>query len=331
MTNLISLSPTKLSECDNSETFLQSGFWGTFKGAFAWQPLAFKAKWRDYEETVLVLQRKFIVYIPWGPKLPLSEERGAVLKEFAESLKSFLPKSTFFIRFDPPWFYDLPKPFVHAAADIQPPCTVIIDLSKELPIILAQMKSKCRYNIRLGEKKVIIKTADEDGIEIFYSLFLETAKRDGLAIHSIEYYKKLFVTAKNYLTQTNKPILHLYIAEYEGDNIAAIVTLFMGKNATYLYGASSNQNRNVMAPYALQWKAMQDAKEAGCTDYDLFGIPPDDNPSHPMAGLYRFKTGFGGKIIRRSGSYDYPCYPIIYSMFRLYEKTKKNLRDLKKK
>jgi lipid II:glycine glycyltransferase (peptidoglycan interpeptide bridge formation enzyme) len=119
--------------------------------------------------------------------------------------------------------------------------------------------------------------------------------------------------------------------------LAGIVTLFRGGEGVYLYGASSNLHRNLMAPYALQWKAMQDARESGCSFYDLFGIPPSDNPDHPMAGLYRFKTGFigdngaGGRIIHRPGSWDYPCRPLLTFCFKGAEKLRKKLRDLKKK
>jgi lipid II:glycine glycyltransferase (peptidoglycan interpeptide bridge formation enzyme) len=86
-----------------------------------------------------------------------------------------------------------------------------------------------------------------------------------------------------------------------------------------------------MAPYALQWKVMQDAHAAGCTVYDLFGIPPDDNPNHPMAGLYRFKTGFGGKILHRPGSWDYPFKPLLYTLFSSAERLRKKIRDRKKR
>ena len=76
---------------------------------------------------------------------------------------------------------------------------------------------------------------------------------------------------------------------------------------------------------------MRDAKEYGCTQYDLFGIPPDENPDHPMAGLYRFKTGFGGHILHRGGSWDYPCKPVLYTLFRAAERLRKKMRDKRKK
>jgi lipid II:glycine glycyltransferase (peptidoglycan interpeptide bridge formation enzyme) len=86
-----------------------------------------------------------------------------------------------------------------------------------------------------------------------------------------------------------------------------------------------------MAPYALQWKAMEDARAAGCLEYDLFGIPPRDDPNHPMAGLYRFKTGFGGTIIHRNGSWDYPYRPVVKSLFEAAEGLRKQLRSMKKR
>jgi lipid II:glycine glycyltransferase (peptidoglycan interpeptide bridge formation enzyme) len=123
----------------------------------------------------------------------------------------------------------------------------------------------------------------------------------------------------------------MYTANHENEPLAVIVVLFMGEIATYLYGASSNKKRNLMAAYALQWKVIQDAKEAGCLCYDLFGIPPNDDPSHPMAGLYRFKTGFGGQIIHRPGSWDFLYKPVIYKLFNTAEALRKWLRDRKKK
>jgi lipid II:glycine glycyltransferase (peptidoglycan interpeptide bridge formation enzyme) len=86
-----------------------------------------------------------------------------------------------------------------------------------------------------------------------------------------------------------------------------------------------------MAPYALQWQAMRDAKASGCLFYDLYGIPPDENPDHPMAGLYLFKTGFGGTVVHRPGCWDYACRPVVTALYRAAEAARKKLRDAKKR
>jgi lipid II:glycine glycyltransferase (peptidoglycan interpeptide bridge formation enzyme) len=342
---LQNLSEAPLSWCENAESFLQSDFWGTFKRTFAWTPYAFRADWgKDDERPLLVLYRtlaagKGFAYVPWGPELPSSfsispKAQTELLLETAQELGHFLPDRAAFIRFDPPWFSAgsetspyIFKPFIHAAADIQAPDTVIIDLEPALDVILARMKPKWRYNIRLGMKKTRVFRADADGLNMFYTLFIETARRDRISIHGIDYYKRLFDTAYS----RSGVDLRLYLAEADNKPLAGIITLFRGKTATYLYGASSSANRNLMAVYALQWQAICNAKEAHCIEYDLFGIPPDDSPKHPMAGLYRFKTGFGGKIIHRPGSWDYPRDFLFTKLFGTAEKFRKTLRGIRKR
>jgi lipid II:glycine glycyltransferase (peptidoglycan interpeptide bridge formation enzyme) len=349
--------------------------WGRFKSRFGWQAQAFIADWEHGgAKPLLVLSRRIapglaMAYIPWGPELPADfpdELRDKAVVEIASSLKSFLPRSTAFIRFDPPWemrneklemrngdrktvsrdnnsnnnhssFLIPHSSFKRASADIQPPDTVLIDLTLSPNDILTAMKQKWRYNIGLAKKHgVVVSCNKEQNIDIFYQLLTETAARDGLAIHNIEYYRALFeefkkVESISHFSFFISHSLKLYTATHEDDILAAIVVLFRGKEATYLYGASANIKRNLMAPYALQWKAMQDAKANGCTVYDMFGIPPDENPDHPMTGLYRFKTGFGGKIIHRPGSWDYPYKPILYALFRSAEHLRKKVRDSHKR
>lgn len=152
--------------------------------------------------------------------------------------------------------------------------------------------------------------------QFFWDLYTETAKRDGIAIHSRKYYQDLLETV---LSSPETAKILIYTAEHEGEALAAIVVLFYGKQATYLYGASSNNKRNLMPAYALQWQAMSDAKKAGCIRYDFYGIPPTDNPEHPMYGLYRFKTGFGGTMIHRIGSLDIPLKPFYYRIYSALE------------
>ena len=341
------IESAEIAACDNAQNFLQSSMWAEFKSRFGWDPKTFLIGYEgNVASPLLVLSRTFapgfsFAYIPWGPsQLPdnfAAENRAKVLAELAEKLKPLLATNTVFIRFDPPWLVSdneetslLSAGLKRAAATVQAPDTVHIDLTPSREEILAQMKSKWRYNISLPDKKEVkIKNVNVQELEIFYNLLKETAGRDGIAVHSFDYYKTLFEICSD---KNKKNLdLRLYTAVHENDNLAAIVVLFFGECATYLYGASSNNKRNLMAPYALQWKAMQDAKDAGCLYYDLFGISPDDNPAHPMAGLYRFKTGFGGQIIHRPGSLDYPYKPLFYRFFSFAETFRKKLRDRKKK
>jgi len=349
-----SIKEIEIDACENADSFLQSSMWGKFKSLFGWKADAFLINWSENEEekpSLLVLSRKLLpgfsfAYIPWGPQLPSqfkADERPQAMSELAKKLKPFLDRNTAFVRFDFPWFFAdgdeklksealLLKEcgFKNAAAQVQPPDTVLIDLSASLEDILASMKSKWRYNISLAEKKgVIVNVCAPQSLEVFYNLLKETALRDGIAVHGFNYYKTLFDLCEN---QNKEGLsIKLYTASHEGETLAAIVVLFRGNDAVYLYGASSNNKRNLMAPYALQWKAMRDAKETGCKTYDLFGIPPNEDPNHPMAGLYRFKTGFGGQIIHRPGSWDYIYKKPVYTLFNTAEKTRKKIMNLRKK
>jgi lipid II:glycine glycyltransferase (peptidoglycan interpeptide bridge formation enzyme) len=220
---------------------------------------------------------------------------------------------------------------------------VLVDLGPPPEAILAAMKPKWRYNIGLAEKKGLtvrrfsalpaLGGETEEALGRFYALLRETAERDGIAVHSFEYYRGLFVHAAEYRSPPGAavPDLRLYLALYGDRALAGIVTLFRGSEGIYLYGASSGLHRNLMAPYALQWAAMRDARESGCRFYDLFGIPPSPDPAHPMAGLYRFKTGFAaGGIIHRPGSWDYPCRPLPARLYRIAEGLRKGLMDRRK-
>ena len=344
---------TDRAEASRSLTFLQSEFWGDFKAEYGWKPLRFVIEDQDSgrRARLQILLRSLpagfsFAYAPHGPETEVPEaERAAFLASISKILRPFLPRRCLFIRFDPPWSRieapalgadeegtvagpsasqrsgeDLrPRigaPLRRAAADVQPPDTVIVDLRPGEDDILAAMKPKWRYNIRLAEKKgVSVEAAGISSLGEFYELYKTTALRDRIALHPEDYYRRLFSLA----AERGGPDLRLWIARYEGRALAAIVTLFYGEGAVYLYGASSDEMRNLMPSYALQWAAMRAAKAAGCLDYDLFGIPPTDDASHPMAGLYRFKTGFGGAIAHRAGSWDYPLAPIAYACFRAAE------------
>jgi lipid II:glycine glycyltransferase (peptidoglycan interpeptide bridge formation enzyme) len=313
-----------------SGRFLQSPFWGRFKASQGW-----RENWFLIDGVYcLTLTRRLpffgsLAYVPLGPDTDvLPGERSAFLAAVTEGMKPFLPPDLLCIRFDPPWEKisasapeapGFPEPVFPAPpvrksrTDIQPPDTVILDLSLTEEELLGGMKPKWRYNIRLSEKKgVAVRRGGSADMAVFYELYRETALRDGIAIHDREYYESLLKDSAAlgsgepgaYLRE---PLISLYIAEFEGKPLAAIITLFSGFEAVYLYGASSNSHRNLMPAYLLQWTAIRDAREYGARWYDFYGIPPTDDEDHPMHGLYRFKTGFGGRIVHRTGSLDVPA------------------------
>ncbi|WP_432960098.1 lipid II:glycine glycyltransferase FemX [Treponema sp. OMZ 840] len=345
--------PSTGGACDTAEqggsssrtgnaSFLQSAFWADFKAAHGWKPLSVSLCLKDGQTgaespfKISVLLRSFkrfftLAYIPMGPELPLMQNTppvlySKVLADTARALKPLLPRNSLCVRMDVPldfysleergdFVYSISKPLVKAPSDIQPPDTNILDLTLSEDKISANMKSKWRYNINLASKRgVVVEKAGEEGIDIFYDLYLQTAKRDGIAVHAKNYYRDLLLRSGRDGVQ-----ITMYIAKHEGEALAAIIVLFSGSEAVYLYGASSNNKRNLMSAYLLQWTAIKDAKKAGCTTYDFYGIPPTDDENHPMHGLYRFKTGFGGKNVHRPGSIDFPL-SLLYSLFRAAEK-----------
>ena len=184
------------------------------------------------------------------------------------------------------------------------------------------MHKKNRYNIRLAERKgVSVRAASADELPRWYALYEETAARDGITIHSFSATtRRSSSSLRGQRRLRTHRHLHLYLAEHEGELLAGIVVVHYAGGATYLYGASSNEKRNLMPNYALQWRAIENAARAGCSWYDMFGVPPADDPAHPMHGLYRFKTGFGGAIVHRLGAWDAPVRPVAARLFRLAER-----------
>ena len=341
------VSAASREDCDKAQSFLQSGFWGEFKSEFGWKPRHFTLEAEGLGHSpLLVLERGLVAgfrfaYVPHGPDLDLPEaDRSFFLADLARAIEPSLSRNSLFIRFDPPWHESeeagaegggpsaaverpaIGSPLRRAAADVQPPDTVLLGLGRSEDELLAAMKPKWRYNVRLAEKKgVAVAEEGASALGDFYSLYEATSARDRIALHPRRYYERQFELASAYAPAPGglRPDLRLWVARYEGEALAAIITIFRGSKAVYLYGASSDSHRNLMPAYALQWAAIRAAKAAGCSECDFYGIPPTEDPGHPMAGLYRFKTGFGGVVAHRAGSWDYPLRPAAYAAFRAAE------------
>ncbi len=325
---LKSLPPSDLKGGDN---LLQSGFWARFKEKQGWQPFAFSYEWAGRDLTLLVLVRRLarilpIAYVPFGPELT-GREDGDHLRLLGEALLGELPLGTLFVRFDLRGNREehsespLPKEagLVKAPSDIQPPDSVILNINRPDEELLAGMHKKWRYNIGLAEKKgVLVEEASPDRLSEWYELYRITGERDRIALHPESYYRRLFDLARE--GQPGTPDIRLWTASQGGELLAGIVTSFCGNRATYLYGASSNSKRNLMPSYLLQWRAMTAARDAGCGEYDFFGIPPADDPGHPMHGLYRFKVNFGGEVVHYHGCWDRVYGRLFYLLYGVAEK-----------
>ena len=317
------LHPRSIDDLPPGDTLLQTAEWARFKQAVGWKPLAFTI---DGDAAVLVLTRRVapltaLAYVPHGP-----HSAEIDLKALSAALRPHLPANVVCVRYDLPWQDRLPEPGGHgvrkAPVDVQPPSTVLVPLRDEGEQQLAEMHKKHRYNIRLAAKKgVSVRQASVAELPTWYSLYQETAARDRITIHSLAYYRRLVDSVA--ADAAGNVALQLWFAEHGGEPLSGIIVAYCGETATYLYGASSNNKREVMPNYAVQYGAMRSARAAGMQVYDLFGIPPSDDPAHPMYGLYRFKTGFGGAIVRRPGCWDAPLAPLRYLAYARAER----LRD----
>lgn len=204
---------------------------------------------------------------------------------------------------------------------VQPPRTVVIDVSGSQDDILKGMKSKTRYNIHLAERKGIrVHQGQRQDVAAFTHLLMVTGSRDGFAIHSPQYYERafdLFVPAG---------LACLLVATYQDQPVAAVMPFAFGGQAWYMYGASGNEHREKMPNHALQWSAICWAREQGCASYDLWGIPDEDEETleaqfaerqDGLWGVYRFKRGFGGQIVRYAGAFDHIYNKPLYRLYRL--------------
>jgi peptidoglycan pentaglycine glycine transferase (the first glycine) len=303
---------------------LQTWEWGAFKAKYGWTPtrLLFEGAGR-VRAAALVLQRRWprlplsVMYVPKGPTLDFGDI-GLLDRVLAELEGLARRRRAIFLKIDPDVEAGTPqgeavvallrrRGWRASAEQIQFCNTMTLDLTADEGSLLAQMSSKTRYNVRLaGRKGVIVRPGKHDDLPRIYDLYAATAARDDFIIRPFDYYRDAwgdFVAAG--LAQS-------FIAEFEGEPLAALLLFRFGRTAWYMYGASSNQHRNRMPNHLLQWEAIRWAKAAGCTLYDFWGAPDELTESDPMWGVYRFKAGFGGRFVRHIGAYDYPVSRPFY-------------------
>lgn len=311
---------TFLANCPEAH-LLQTAPWGALKDDFGWEPVRVVVG----DVGVQVLFRKLplgfsIAYIPKGP---VGEDWSVLWLEIDALCKQ---KKAVFVKVTPDGWDDeafdatglLAAGFRASAHFIQPPRTITLDIGITEDEILARMKQKTRYNIRLaGKKGVTVRVTDD--VKAFSEMMDVTGARDAFGVHSYAYYQRAY----DLFAPTG--MCELLIAEFEGEPLAGLMAFARGGRAWYLYGASTNQHRNKMPTYLLQWEAIRWAKEKGCTEYDLWGAPDEDAETleaqfkerhDGLWGVYRFKRGFGGDLKRAVGVWDKVYMPLLYKVYK---------------
>lgn len=312
---------------------LQSWGWGELKRGAGWRPRRF-ALW-DQEQQCLVgaaqvlcrtlprvpLRAGHLAYVPEGPVVDwtqpemcaalLTQLRDRLRRDGAVTMLLEPRRITRVAEDDCLWesFAQLP---VRPMRAIQPLRTVLLDVTTSEETLLARMKEKWRYNVRLASRKgvTVRMAASEEDVRAWYELLRTTGERDAFGIHTLDYYLsvwRIFAPRKQG---------RLLLAEYNGQLLAGIFVGLFAREGMYLYGASSNEQRNLMPNYLLQWEAIRWVKEQGASRYDFWGIPATDDEDEAMAGVYRFKSGWGGEIVRFVGCYEYVLRPRVMRMAR---------------
>jgi lipid II:glycine glycyltransferase (peptidoglycan interpeptide bridge formation enzyme) len=194
--------------------------------------------------------------------------------------------------------------------------TVMLDLASPEDEMLGRMKQKTRYNIRLASKKgVRVRPGVVDELPLLYRMYSETSRRDGFAIRDRAYYERVWTQFLGQPAAPDIPGAELLVAEVDGEIAAGVFVFFFAGRAYYLYGMSRAAHREKMPNYLLQWEAIKLAKRRGCRRYDLWGAPDEFNESDPLWGVYRFKEGFGGQVVRTLGAWDYPARRATYAIY----------------
>lgn len=301
-----------VSEQKHSQ-FLQSWEWGEFQESAGNKVIRLGIEEKGKIILAVSLIKKAL---PLGlnyfylPRVGIGNQNKEAVDFLFEEIKKIAPKeNVIFLRFEPVNEFDVMRYALRAkrVKDIQPSKTLIVDLTKDQDKLLKEMHAKTRYNIRLAEKKgVRIAGSDIAHFDIFWKLMSETEDRDQFRLHSQDYYRKM-------LTQGG--LIKIFMAELNGKPIATGIFAFFGDTVTYVHGASSNQNRNVMAPYLLQWRIIKLAQELGYKSYDFHGI---DEIKWP--GVTRFKKGFGGDVVEYPGTYDIAFDKVWYNIYMLTRK-----------
>lgn len=322
-----------------SGSFLQSWDWGDWQRQLGREVVRLWI-FQDQQETTAaasiqlvkmpLVWGQYYLYAAYGPVVGVQDSEFN-MRHFLESLKNKFPDAVF-IRVEPKaMFTDLPF-LAQKTLNIQPGHSLLIDLTQTEVELLQRMHPKTRYNIRLARRHQV-QIQCEFGITVGHGLYfqealaliVQTAKRQKFSNQGVDYYQRLidFFALRH---QDSAVKLHLYKALYRNRLAACAIMVDFGKTRTYLFGGSSPEYKNVMAPYLLHFQAMIDAKAQGLELYDFWGV---ETASGKTPGFVRFKQGFGGRVTTYSGAYDYVSSSRWYGVYKFIRPVNRAWRLLK--
>ncbi len=331
---------------------LQTWEWSQVKAKYGWQALPFV--WpapAGARAAAMVLKRSLpvagfarrmaVFYIPKGPLLDWSDAdlRRGVL----EDLQAFARRQgAIFLKIDPDVVLGMgipgsPEAIEEPAGEevrsdlarrgwqfsqdqVQFRNTVLVNLRPSEEEMLERMKQKARYNVRLAARKgVVVRPAASADLPSLYRMYAETSVRDGFIIREEGYYQTVWRTFIQQPSSTSPlsdvPFSEPLIAEVDGQPVAAVSVFYFAGEAYYLFGMSCDAHREKMPNALLQWEAMRRAKAYGCRSYNLWGAPDEFNEADGLWGVFRFKEGLGGTVMRTIGAWDFPASPLLYKLY----------------
>lgn len=343
---------------------LQTCQWAEVKAKYGWKPMPFVwespiGSQQSPAAAAMILKRVIsvggfaaklcVLYIPKGPLLDWND--AELRQHVLDALQVFAKRQgAIFVKADPDVALGTGIPggeedaldnggravrsdltrrgWLFSSDQIQFRNTVLIDLSPSEDDMLSRMKQKTRYNVRLAEKKgVTVRAGTPADLPMLYKMYAETSVRDGFVIRDEDYYRTVWETFMRHPPSAigYPPSAEPLIAEVDGQPVAALFLFYFAGRAYYLYGMSRDAQREKMPNHLLQWEAMRRAKAAGCKLYDLWGAPDVFDESDPMWGVFRFKEGLGGQVMRTLGAWDFTPNPMLY---KLYTQTIPHLLDI---
>lgn len=308
---------------------LQTQAWGAVKRSMGWTPLPVALfENGEIKAAILILKRRIplpginrsIFYSPRGPVIDI--ENHELLDHLLEGVRVIAREhGAIFLKIDPDVEQSRErfKQYLQSRGfrktttaegfeGVQPTYVFRLDITPDEEDLLAQMNPKTRYNIRLASRKgVTVRQAQtKQELERFYEILLETAERDRFLVRGYRYFEEIW----DRLVEPG--LAQLFMADYQGRDIAGTLAFILGDKAWYIYGASSNEHRNVMPNYLLQWTMIQWAKKNGCALYDFRGVSGDLSEDNHLYGLYRFKKGFAAQFTEFIGEWDLVYSPLFY-------------------